>query len=565
MSRFEYFLCGLLLGLSLGVWISHGVDSRAASPMGDLTLQQLFDRPKYPSQRAFLESTAAETVFFGGLGAAKTTVLCEKAIDLSWFIPGNEGMIGRAHETELEDIVIPEFFRVCPDELIVNWEKGAKRLTLRTINPDKPSVIWFSHVTEAQPGKDHLKGGNWGWFGIDQLEAVHEGRWNDLKGRLRRNTSPIHMAFGNANPNGHDWCWRRWIYPAQQANRVEVVMVPGKIGGKPVEVESKRYQAGRTKFAVAAHSAENLSLPDDYVVEKIENNPPEWVDRYINCSFEGWSGRVYKEYSETSVHNIDPFPIPAHWACLVSIDVGGDSPWAINTYRIDPASGDRFVTGEFYDRTILLKDIAEWVKDPKRSRIATPDGVSLWRTAQYICDPENKQVIFELAAQHGIICEAARKGPKLPGIALVAGYLHPHPGRVRMIPEQLQADGSRGPLILKDAPRMFVFNDCYNWRREHGDWRWKRDLRTGESLNEPEDKDDHTADNCIYATKVEPPGRSELIQDYELENLKLRDPSSWKEALARLKAGEEEKKTLSDVWGSPRLEREGPQDRRLPW
>lgn len=503
MSRFDCFICGILLGV-LGSCAAHRVGSRAASPMGTLTLEQLCNRPKYPSQRAFHESTAAETVLYGGLGSGKTDPLCEKAIHLSWSIPDNEGFIGRAHETELEDHTIPQFLGLVPDELVLDWEKGAKRLTLRSYMADHPSVIWFGHVQEAQPGKDHLKGGNWGWFGIDQVESITESRWNDLKGRLRRKGTKVHPAFGNANPNGHDWGWRRWIYPAEQGGHVETVMVPGKIGGQMVQVESKRYRAGRTKFAIAAQTAENLSLPDDYISDKIENNPPEWVDRYMYCGFEGWSGRVYKEYNEISIHNIDPFPIPPRWATVVSIDVGGDSPWAIGTLRTDPDNGDVFVTAEFYDKTILLRDIAAWVKNPERSRIRD------WRTARFICDPENKQVIFELAAEHQIMCEAARKGPKLPGIALVAGYLHPHQGRIRRIPGQLLPDGSQGTLVVNDAPRLFVFRDCYNWRREHANWRWKRDLRTNEPLNEPEDKDDHS---CFVAgTGIATPAGSRPIE-----------------------------------------------------
>lgn len=529
--------------------------------MGDRNLIQLIQREKFPSQLAFRQATAREVAFLGGRGCGKTEILCEKAIELSWLFPDNEGLIGRYRETELESTTKRQFFEVCPSDLIVDVLKGDNAVKLRTVDPDKTSLIWFRHIAEQIPGKDHLKSMNLAWFALDQAEECEEGRWDDLMGGLRRKSMPYRQGFAIANPNAHNWMWRKWIYPAEQQRRVETVMVPGKIAGEMTMVPSLRYRASDACFAVVAQSAENLALPDDYVAGLIAGRPPNWVSRYVYSSFDVWSGKIYPEYSETSIHNIDAFPIPPHWPTIVPIDVGGDAPWAILILRVEPETGDIFVTNEFYERTVLLREIADWIKNR---------AGMVWQQARFICDPENKQVIFEFADQHKIFCEAARKGPKIPGILHVADYLHPHPGRVKSIPMQHLPDGRVGTLIVKDAPRLWVFKNCTNFRREHDNWRWRRDLRTNDSTNQPEDRDDHCADSLIYGLRVRPAMGALLAPDADMEKLKQVDPDSYKEALfvKKMIAGATvDKAGLSElIAGGMVVEREGEvEERGIPW
>jgi hypothetical protein len=526
------------------------------------TLVDLINRKKFPSQLAFRYSTAREVAFIGGVGCGKSEALCEKAIELSWLFPDNEGLIGRYRDSELESTTKRQFFETCPPDMIAEVLRGDNAVRIRTIDPERTSLIWFRHIAEQVPGKDHLKSMNLAWFAIDQAEECEAGRWDDLMGRLRRRSMPYHQGFAIANPDGRNWMWKKWIYPAQQRGAVETVMVPGRIGGEMTTVPSVRYQANEDCFAVVAHSAENLALPEDYVLSLMRGRSPEWVARYVQSSFDPWVGRIYSEYSEISVHNIDPFPIPPHWPAIVPIDVGGDSPWAVLVHRVEPDTGDVYVTNEFYERTVLLREVATWIK--------TRSGIPNWMAARYICDPENKQVIFDLAAEHQIFCEAARKGPKVPGILHVADYLHRYPGRLKIIPQQQLPDGRVGPLLVKDAPRLWVFKNCAHWRREHADWRWKRNVRTNEATDVPEDKDDHTCDCEIYGMRVRPALRELVAADPNLDQLKTVDLDSYREAVFRKKMAEStsgKHAGLSELTACGMvLEREEEiQDRSLPW
>lgn len=530
--------------------------------MATHTLEDLINRPSYPSQFAFHQSNAVELALIGAVGCGKTDALVEKGIMLSWSQPGNEGLIGRQHEEELERTTMRQFFERCPDELIIDFQKKQKLLRMKTTDVAKESVIWFRHVGQSKPGVDPFKNMNLGWAAIDQAEDCQERTWNDLKSRLRRSAVKHHQLFGIANAAGRNWMWKRFVDAAIKDGKTERLMVPGKIGGEMVEVPSERYAVG-SRFCIVAQTAENLSLPDNYIPDKIENNPPNWVQRFIYSTFEEWAGKCYHEYNEFSVHNIDPFPIPGHWPVVVAIDVGGDAPWGVVVLRHDPDGGDIFVTNEFYKPTVLIGDVANWLKNPLLS------GIPDWKNpkTRFVCDPENKQVIFELHAQHRIVCEAARKGPKVPGIMLVAGKLHPRTGRVKFV----SLPGGTRKFLGNDAPYLWVFKTCVNWRREHNQWTWKRNPRTDEvfSRQQPVDKEDHLCDGTIYGVKVVPSFGAVSEVDQEMEELKKLDWRSYQEASRRLKGmhGDPKAGTLAEVYatagvgGSEEARKGGP----LPW
>jgi hypothetical protein len=541
----------------------------------DIGLDEYLRGYSSPSQYAFEHSDQFQTLLAGGVGCGKNHSLNKRAIALSTMEPDNEGLIARYTSAELESSTKKQFFEEVPAQVILHYSKSEDCVVLRTGDPNHPSKIWFRHIWEPRPDKKHLAGMNLGWIGGDQVEDWEEARWNDVMARFRRSSVRMPYMFGIINPKGHDWCWRRWIKPAEDSGAVHKVMVPSVSGGL---VPSSHYRAGAGLYAIVAQTEENFfngrcsdhpghafgceacrQAAAEYVARLRRYNPPAWVKRMVDSSFDEWVGRIYP-YDLYSAHNIDSFALPDDWRAVVPIDVGGDAPWAIPVLRVDSA-GDVFVVSEFYKPSVLVSEIAAWIKDPAASWI--PD----WKKARYIIDPENKLAMVELA-QHGIYCEAARKGPKLPGILQVAGYMHRMPGRVKTIPAQRLPDGSFGALVVPDAPRIWVFRDrCDNWRREHDAWQWHRDRRTGEATDRPEDKDDHQADATIYGFRVLPPVWELPEVDPQIEALKRLHYASYRESEHRTVLAGKGKPVggVGEMWQDHVWERLAEQDGGLEW
>src|SRR6185437_12520623 len=92
-------------------------------------------------------------------------------------------------------------------------------------------------------------------------------------------------------------------------------------------------------------------VDDSYFDNMRRTYSTEWISRWLDCSFDDFSGKIYKEYDLDSVHNIDSFTIPSYWPHVVSIDVGGDAPWCVLDEVVDDYS-NMIVTKEFYKPSV---------------------------------------------------------------------------------------------------------------------------------------------------------------------------------------------------------------------
>jgi hypothetical protein len=155
------------------------------------------------------------------------------------------------------------------------------------------------------------------------------------------------------------------------------------------------------------------------------------------------------------------------------------------------------------------------------------------RKVRTIVDPENKPVCKELR-EKGLVVEAAKKGPKVPGILNVADYMHCRPGRIKVIPHQSDGRGGFRDVYIENAPRIWFFRGRVpNAIREHDNWQWHRDQRTGLATNKATDSDDHTADACIYLLRILPPIEKLHDADVDLQILRTRSETSYLAEMAR--------------------------------
>ena len=416
------------------------------------------------SQRAFfnfpqphqVDPKKPQTVFMkcltGGWGSGKTRVLLINGLILSAIFPGNEGLVGRFKGKDLEESVIPLFFEVCPPSWIKSVrERGKTGMIVRLVNG---SIIYFKHIHDAGASstKTRRVGANLGWAALDQIEEMTADHVNSMMGRLRNPKAKIKMLLCAANPNGRDW-HQRFFFPNWQ----------------PLDYANgeffRTYQRGNI-LGVHVNSEENRIsnggfVEDDYFDNMVANMPREWVERYIHGSFEDFSGKVYKEYNLESPHNIDPIPIPAHWECIVPVDVGGSSNWGVPVMYADEY-GNLIVTDGFNQATGRTREVADWIK----THVPWAEN----RTT-FVIDPENKLAATELA-DLGIYARVAEKKVH-PGTLRSAEYFHLRPNT---IPPQWFLD-TQSPQTVERAkkfgvPRIFVFKTFAAWRNEHDSVVW---------------------------------------------------------------------------------------------
>jgi Phage terminase large subunit len=453
------------------------------------------------SQKLFLGAPEAQSIIAGGFASGKTRIACTKGLILSAIFPGNRGMISRYHATDLEDSTMPSFFEVCPPSWIRSFNKQAKRLVLRN-----GSEIIFRHLHDPKAAtRSRRVGADLGWAMIDQVEECELAHWNTMLSRVRKATVPKHFLFATMNPAGHDDYYKLFFEGIEE-----------DLANLPVG----RFYAIRrrgSRFGIAVRSEENRIsnggfVADAYFDELLRSYDRPWLNRYVYCSFEDFAGQIYREFNLSSVHNVRPFTIPAHWPTIVPIDVGGDVPWGIPIGRIDDF-GNVVWTHEFYLPSVNSREVANWIK----SNCAWADS-----NTTFIIDPENKLAMLELS-DYGIHCQPAAKKVH-HGLLRVGGYMHVRPN-IELPSWYLQTQGEDQISKFKDrgSPRTFVFNSLTNLRQELVEYKW--DLNRP---NHPVKTKDHLCDAVRYAL-VTRPEAGRLPTEDKFKELRLVDPGAARE------------------------------------
>lgn len=432
--------------------------------------EQLGEKAKdlLPSQRRFIFAPERFSAISGGFGSGKSFACVLKGVILSAAIPGNVGSLLCYRGTDVEKRLVPLFMEeVCPPAWRKSYNKNKRVAVLRN-----NSIISFDHIKDrtsaAASGAGTSRiGSNWGWYGVDQAEEIEETAWDALTSRLRLPRAPKKFGFMSLNPAGRDWIWTRFFQKIRPWQKIGTVAQP---------MDGLYYQAvkqAENVLGVCVNSEENrLSnggyVEDAYFDSLLDQFGQQWVDRFVYGEFADFKGKMFPDFSaglvdygDASVHIIEDFSIPRHWSCLIGIDVGGDSPWAVIPAYTDE-QGNIIITNGFHNRTGRVSEVAHWIKRN------TPWNQSRTR---YVIDPENKVATVELS-DHGIYANPAHKEVN-PGLLRLEGYLHVRPrGRLPHWYEETQPQARFVKFREKGAPKMYVFKSAMVSRKELDTCKW---------------------------------------------------------------------------------------------
>lgn len=405
-----------------------------------------FQTPPHDLQQLFIDCDEREQLFGGAKRGGKSHGGSQKATLLSQMFPGNRGLIYRKNLTDLKDSTLVTFLQVCPPSLIRQHHLGD-----RTIYFKNGSMISYRGVGDEKE-LEKVKGMDLGWMWGDEPSEIEESTYlmmfAQLNWKLPNNRRPPYMSFLTCNPEP-GWVKKRFIDPLTKDRRT----------GRILE-----FKASKDRIFVPSLPTDNPYLPPDYVAYLLANFPEEWVNKYVQGSWEISEGMVYKEF-DRATHVVDGYPPLSDMKLYGAIDHATTGVTAFLIIGVT-ANHDYFVIREYYQKDRLVSDhaaamlsiIAGVERAGARLEYILIDPATGQRSSQGNYQLQDVRTLYAEAGIHAIpawnLIEA--------GVERVKQLLHPVPNHIHPFTHAL------------GAPHLFIYSECRNLIDEFQSW--KKDI-----------------------------------------------------------------------------------------
>lgn len=428
-----------------------------------------FEGPQYD----FCSCGDFEVLFGGAAGPGKTDCLVMEATRHVQF-PDYHGILFRRTFPRLQEI-IDRCWKWYP---IIG---GNYRATEHRWYFPSGGKITLSHMQHENDMYDH-QGKEYHFAGFDELTQFLRGQYLYIFSRVRGVNPEIPLRIrSTTNPGGvgHTWVKERFVDIAP----------PGQSYLDPATGLSRRF--------IPAKVTDNPMLceNDPAYIKRLEALPEIERKRLLMGDWESFEGQVFTELSQR-VHGCPPFEIPPEWTKIMAFDWGFSRPWAALYGAVD-FDNTLYIYRELYGckeghanvgvrqtNDDICRAIKEAEKEKINIRVADPACWSPTMRSNKIIGPSFQ----EDATKHGLFFLKADNDR-------IRGKQQFHQ-RLQMETELDQRTGE----VLKEWPRLVIFNSCTHW------WRTIMDLR--ESVKDPEDVDtdqeDHLYDTTRYLCMSRP-------------------------------------------------------------
>lgn len=404
-----------------------------------------------PSQSKFHNCVNPYKAYIGGFGSGKTLCGAVEAFLTALKFPGSYGIVTRWSYRELEatsfkcllDIIPPSFIeRQYKNQLLLVLKNGSQLQGFNLQNHKRLTSLNIS------------------WFWIDEVTEIEESSFLQLQGRLRGQGARRGWVTGN--PNGKDWVYNTFVGQS------------------------------RPDYAFFhAKTSENTHLPQDYVDNLRRYYPPEWVDRFMNGSFDVFEGQIFNEFSTTAhvIHPNDVFQIPKEWPRFRGIDHGIYHPTCCLWAAMAP-SGDLFIYDCYYQRNKLVSEHA--------AAILEKSGTDQFEWT--VIDPSTNR-------REAILGTTIKDEYRSLGIPTIDGNNAILDG-ISRVKELLRVDPVHAHPVhgRTGSPRLHIFPTCAELIWEIAQYKWK-DQRPGmdsKEREEPVDRHNHAIDPLRYIVMQNP-------------------------------------------------------------
>ena len=245
------------------------------------------------------ESGTAIVGYGGAMGGGKTRALVELAIETAASFPGTRILIARLRYTDLRSTTMAEFYRCCPEELIIERRQSPpESVVLRSCDAGSgaPASVHFRHLTDWRG----LGSEQYGAVFIDEAGEVPEAAALMLVTRLRHPAQPFRYFVAASNP-WPGW-FERWFVRR--------------------ELPEELFDEAEVRLAfIPARIRDNPWLPPNYEQVQRLLLPEDWVERFVDGKFESFVGLVYPSFDRLR-HRWDG-ALPPFARYVGGLDFGG--------------------------------------------------------------------------------------------------------------------------------------------------------------------------------------------------------------------------------------------------
>ena len=414
--------------------------------------------PQPGPQQLLIWATVEEILFGGARGGGKTYgILGDWLVHASKYGKNARGILFRRTYSEFEE-VLDQTQRIFP--LL-----GAKyRVQKKTwFFPNGATLKMRYLLRDADASK--YQGQQYTWMGFEEL-----GNWassvpiDALKACLRSPHGVPVRWVATANPGGvgHNWIKARFITPAP----------PGKIHKDP--------STGVKRVFIPSKLEDNpiLLKNDPGYIDRLKGVGADWlVEAWLSGNWDIVAGGMFDDVWKSSIHEIEPFPIPKSWAITRSFDWGSTKPFSVGWWaesdgtEVPPSPAEKAagLPGRIFPKGTLFR-IAEWYgwngKKPNEGirELAVNVAKGIREKEQLM-----KLTVYTGPADPSIF--AAENG------VCIANDMAMPPGSIRWEPADASA-GSRktgwermrkmikaATVYPMEEPGLFVFNTCRQFIR----------------------------------------------------------------------------------------------------
>lgn len=286
-------------------------------------------------QKAFIDSTADETLFGGAAGGGKSYGQLIDALLYALKYPKSKQLILRRTFPELQRSLIMVSLSLYPQA--VAKYNDAKH-TWRFKNG---SLIEFGYC-DTEKDVTKYQSAEYDVIRFDELTHFTEFQYTYLISRVRGVNDYPKQVKSTTNPGGpgHSFVKARFIDRC-----------------KPGEIYTD--EAGRTFLFIPARVYDNrfLMRADPGYIQRLEQLPEAQRRALLEGDWDVFAGQVFSEFRREK-HVVKPFTIPADWKRFRSIDWGYNDPCAVYWHAVDP-EGRVYTYRELYIRETMPSDVAK--------------------------------------------------------------------------------------------------------------------------------------------------------------------------------------------------------------
>ena len=400
-------------------------------------LADAFGRPT-DKQKRFLTADTRYVGYGGAKGGGKSHAIRAKATYLAFEYPGIQMLIVRRTLPELRENHTKRLqaaYSVFPDGMRPSYNDKEKAFEFPFGSRIKLGYCKFeSDVLQYQGQECDV-------LFLDEATQLTEYQYNWLDACVRGVGPFPKRTYITCNPGGvgHTWVKRLFIDRDYRHSEraADYAFVQALVwDNAPLFLADRGYKAALrrlTKEYGASKSRgeiERMAQGEADYVRQLKNLPENLRRAWLAGDWNVFAGQYFGEF-DTSVHVVDPFPIPDGWRKSAAIDYGLDM-LAVLWFAVDPA-GQAYCYRSIEHSGLTISAAAQAIKTAQDETveevIAPPD---LWNRRQ-----DSGKSAAEIFAENGVPLIKA-------GNERIAGWLN--------VKEYLRADDA--------PPKMVFFSSC---------------------------------------------------------------------------------------------------------